>query len=99
MQREAVPEIVNAVERGDVSVAAQFAKQPKEEVALLSLFTDDPGDEPSTAPKLNCGAFEKLLGFFDSFVVVLANEAPVPNMFLTSDETGPVILHGAAPSY
>src|SRR5712671_5433739 len=67
--------------------------------ALLSLFTDDPGDEPSTAPKLNCGAFEKLLGFFDSFAVVLANEAPVPNMFLTSDETGPVILHGAAPSY
>ena len=31
VQREAVPEIVRAVERGDVSVstAAQFAKQPK----------------------------------------------------------------------
>jgi hypothetical protein len=56
------------------------------------LLTDDPGDEPSTTPKLNCGAFEKLFGFFDSFAVVLANEAPVPNkMFLTSDEIGSVI--------
>src|SRR3979411_1496089 len=66
--------------------------------ALLSLFTDDPGAEPSTAPKLNCGTFENLLGFFDSFAVVLANEAPVPNkMFRTSDEIGPVILHAACP--
>ena len=57
-------------------------------------MTDDPGDEPSTTPKLNCGALEKLLGFFDGFAVVLANEAPVPNKMLrTSDEIGPVILH------
>jgi hypothetical protein len=35
VQREGVPEIVQAVERGDVSVsaAAQFAKQPKEDQA------------------------------------------------------------------
>ncbi len=63
-------------------------------MALLWLLTDDPGDEPGTRPKLNRGTFEKLLGFFDSFAVVLANEAPVPNkMFLTSDEIGAVILH------
>jgi hypothetical protein len=61
-------------------------------------LTDDPGDEPITTPKLNCGAFEKLLGFFDSFVVVFANEAPVPNkMGLGSDEIGPVILHVVCP--
>ena len=84
-----------------MSVAFVFGVVRMEEpaaAALLSLFTDDPGDEPSTAPKLNCGAFEKLLGFFDSFAVVLANEAPVPNkMFLTCDEIGPVILHAACP--
>jgi hypothetical protein len=57
-------------------------------------LTDDPGDEPITTPKLNCGALEKLLGFFDSFAVVLANEAPIPNkMVLGTDEIGPVILH------
>jgi hypothetical protein len=55
-------------------------------------LTDDPDEEPSTTPKLNRGTFEKLLGFFDSFAVVLANEASIPNkMFLTSDEIGPVI--------
>jgi hypothetical protein len=71
---------------------------PQTEAALLWLLTDDPGDEPSTTPKLNRGTFENLLGFFDSFVVVLANEAPVPNkMFLTSDEIGPVILHAFCP--
>ena len=57
-------------------------------------MTDDPGDEPRTTHKLNCRAFEKLLGFFDSFAVVWANKAPVPNkMLLTSDEICPVILH------
>ena len=73
-------------------------KEAPTEAALLSLLTDDPGDEPRTTPKLNCGAFENLLGFFDSFAVVLANEAPEPNkMFLTSDEIGPVILHAFCP--
>jgi hypothetical protein len=63
-------------------------------------LTDDPGDEPRTTPKLNCGALEKLLGFFDSFVVVLANEASVPNkMFLTSDEIGPVVYHALYPRF
>ena len=65
---------------------------------LPLLLTDDPGDEPITTPKLNCRAFEKLLGFFDSFVIVFANEAPVPNkMGLGSDEIGPVILHVVCP--
>jgi hypothetical protein len=42
-------------------------------------LTDDPRDEPRTRPKLNCGAFENLLGFFDSFAVIFANEEPVPD--------------------
>jgi hypothetical protein len=62
-------------------------------------LTYDPGDEPSTTPKLNCGAFEKPVGLFDSFAVVSASEAPVPNKMVTSDEIGPVIWHGAAPLY
>jgi hypothetical protein len=53
----------------------------------------NPSDEPSTTPKLNRGALEKILGFFDSFAVVSANEDPVPNkMVLGTDEIGPVIL-------
>jgi hypothetical protein len=52
----------------------------------------DPGDETRAAPKLNRGTFENLLGFFDSFAVVFANEAPVPDeMKLRPDEIGPVI--------
>jgi hypothetical protein len=87
-------------DKDPASITRQKWKRPPTEAALLWLLTDDPGDEPSTTPKLNCGAFENLLGFFDSFAVVLANEAPVPNKtFLTSDEIGPVILHGAAPLY
>jgi hypothetical protein len=59
----------------------------------------NPRDEPSTTPKLNCGALEKLLGFFDSFAVVSANEDPVPNkMVLASDGIGPVILHVVVPN-
>jgi len=54
-------------------------------------LTDDPGDEASTTPKLNRGALEKLLGFFDGFAVVFANEASVPDkMILRPDEIGPV---------
>jgi hypothetical protein len=44
------------------------------------------------------GPSKNLLGFFDSFAVVLANEAPVPyKVFLTSDEIDPVILHRFCP--
>ena len=59
--------------------------------ALPWLLTDDPGDEAGTTPKLNRGALEKLLGFFDGFAVVSANEASVPDkMILRPDEIGPV---------
>jgi hypothetical protein len=59
----------------------------------------NPRDEPSTTPKLNCGGLEKLLGFFDSFAVVSANEDPVPSkMVLASDGIGPVILHVVVPN-
>jgi hypothetical protein len=58
----------------------------------------NPSDEPITTPKLNRGALENLLGFFDSFAVVFANEAPVPNkMVLGTDKIGPVILHVVCP--
>ena len=61
------------------------------EAALLLLVTD-PGDEPSATPKLNRGTFKNLLGLFDSFAVVFANEDPVPEkMNRRSDEIGPVI--------
>ena len=54
-------------------------------------MTDDPGDEAGTTPKLNRGALEKILGFFDGFAVVFANEASVPDkMILRPDEIGPV---------
>ena len=83
---------------GRCSELLTFQNKMPTEAALLWLLTDDPGDEPSITPKLNCGAFEKLLGFFDSFAVVFANEEPVPDkMNLGSDEIGPVMLHGAAP--
>jgi hypothetical protein len=66
-------------------------KRPPTEAALLRLVTD-PGDEPSTTPKLNCGTFENLLGLFDSFAVVFANEDPVPDkMNRRPDEKGSVI--------
>ena len=75
------------------------SKGPPTEAALLRLVTD-PGDEPGAAPKLNRGTFENLVGFFDSFAVVLANKAPVSDkMNRGPDEIGPVILHGAAPLY
>jgi hypothetical protein len=67
-------------------------------VAALFRLVTDPGDKPRAAPKLNRGTFEKPLGLFDSFAVVLANEAPVSNkMFLRSDEIGPVIWHALCP--
>jgi len=62
-------------------------------------LTENPSDEPSATPKLNRGALEKLLGFFDSFAVVSANKDPVPNkMVLASDGIGPVILHVVVPN-
>jgi hypothetical protein len=62
----------------------------KETAGSLLLVTD-PGDEAGTTPKLNRGALEKLLGFFDGFAVVFANEASVPDkMILRPDEIGPV---------
>jgi len=52
----------------------------------------DPSDEPSATPKLNRGTFKNLLGLFDSFAVVFANEDPVPDeMNRRPDEIGPVI--------
>ena len=63
------------------------------EAALLRLLTGNPGDEPSTTPKLNRGTFENFLGFFDSFGVVFASEAPVPRILLTPDEIGAVFRH------
>ena len=58
----------------------------------------DPSDETRATPKLDRGTLENLLGFFDSFAVIFANEEPVPDkMNLGSDEIGPVMLHGAAP--
>jgi hypothetical protein len=63
-------------------------------VPVVLPWTENPSDKPSTTPKLNRGALAKLLGFFDSFAVVSANEDPVPNkMVLASDGIGPVILH------
>jgi hypothetical protein len=57
----------------------------------------DPGDEARAAPKLNRGTFEYLLGLFDSFAVVLANEPSIPDkMNLRPDEIGPVIYHCVA---
>jgi hypothetical protein len=65
-------------------------KEAPTEAVLLRLVTD-PGDEPSTTPKLNRGTFENLLGLFDSFAVVFANEEPVPDkMNRGPDEIGPV---------
>jgi hypothetical protein len=61
---------------------------------LLPWLLTDPSDKPSTTPKLDHGAVEKFLGFFDSFAVVSANEDPVANkMVSASDGIGPVILH------
>ena len=58
----------------------------------------DPSDETRATPKLNRGTLENLLGFFDSFAVIFANEEPVPDkMNLGSDEIGSVIWHSAAP--
>ena len=37
----------------------------------------DPSDETRATPKLNRGTLENLLGFFDSFAVIFANEEPV----------------------
>ena len=66
-------------------------ERPPTEAALLLLVTD-PGDEPSATPKLNRGTFKNLLGLFDSFAVVFANEDPVPDkMNRRPDEIGPVI--------
>jgi hypothetical protein len=65
-------------------------KEAPTEAVLLRLVID-PGDEPSTTPKLNRGTFENLLGFSDSFAVVFANEEPVPDkMNRGPDEIGPV---------
>jgi hypothetical protein len=53
---------------------------------LTSVGGPDPSDEPSTTPKLNRGALEKLLGFFDSFAIVTTNKDPEPSkMVLWSD--------------
>ena len=58
----------------------------------------DPSDETRAAPKLNRGTFENLVGFFDSFAVVFANEEPVPDKTnLGPDEIGPVIQHALFP--
>ena len=58
----------------------------------------DPGDETRAAPKLKRGTFEYCLGLFDSFAVVLANEASIPDkMNLRPDEISPVICHALRP--
>jgi hypothetical protein len=58
----------------------------------------DPGDKTRAAPKLNRGTFEYLLGLFDSFAVVLANEPSIPEkMNLRPDEIGPIICHALRP--
>ena len=50
----------------------------------------DPSDETRATPKLNRGTLENLLGFFDSFAAIFANEEPVPDkMNLGSDKNMP----------
>jgi hypothetical protein len=80
--------------RGKVNL---MEKRPPTEAALLCLLIDNSGDESRATPKLNRGTFENFLGFFDSFGVVFASEAPVPNKILSSDEIGAVIRHPLSP--